>query len=375
MRAYRSVGLLIWLLASVLHAQSTAPATGVAAAIEFRGIWLASGDLARPRAELAGWLDRLAAANFNAVLIDTCYRGVVAYPGSAILPHDPKLNGEDTLGWLIDQCHQRGLRAHLWMEYGFYSYFTTDAKKDPSMGAILDEHPDLLSISADGDKFIHRDFGDYYSLCPSNPRSHEILSRIYAEAVRKYPSADGVNLDRIRYAASDYCYCDFCAEKFRKDTGLELRKFIPGTDGARKFLQWKRRQTVQAVRTIVHAIDAARPGIPITSYVVGPEEMDERAQGWDLWMQEGLLDAVAVSMYGPDIEAAAQKSIALLGDSREKLICAISSEHPIDAYLRNIQLSRNLGAVGQSTWHFGQVLDDLDRLKAGPYATPAAARR
>lgn len=346
-------------------------ATFTSPASETRGIWLASRDLVLPREELLKRLDQLKAANFNAVLIDTYYRGYVAYAGGEYLPQSPDLNGEDILGWLIEECHKRGMQAHLWMEYGFYSYFTTDAKKDKSMGAILDEHPELLSVDSDGNKFIHREFGDFYSMCPSNPQSQEILAKICAEAVSKYPSADGVNLDRIRYAAANYCYCDYCKESFRKDTGIELRKFVPGSHGDRRFLHWKRLQTVKAVRTIVDAIEQTKPGLPVTSYVVGPDEMDERAQGWDLWMQQGLLDAVAVSMYGADIRPAARKAIQLLGKNRDKLICAISCDQKSDVYLTNIQLSRDLGAIGQYTWHFGDVSDDIESLRNGPYAKPA----
>jgi uncharacterized lipoprotein YddW (UPF0748 family) len=345
----------------------TSPAT------EVRGIWLASRDMTRPRDELRAMLDQLKAANFNTVLIDTYFRGYVAYPGSAHLPQFPAFRGEDILGWLIDECHARGLRAELWMEYGFYSYFTPDATRDPSMGKILDAHPELLSIDSKGNRYIHRGFGDFYSICPSNPQSHQILADVYSEAVRKYPKAQGVNLDRIRYAGGNYCYCDYCRKHFHRDTGVELTTFVAGSREAKRFLQWKREQTTKAVETIARALRAARPGIVITSYVVGPDEMDDMAQGWDLWMKAGLLDGVAVSMYGADIRPAATRAIKLLGPQRDKLICAVSCEQATDVYLTNIQLARQFGKLGQFTWHFGQVWDDIDGLHSGPYQRPAAS--
>src|SRR4051812_24724140 len=134
-----------------------------------------------PRAEIAAKLDVLKAANFNLVLIDTYFRGFVAYPGSAILPQYPEFHGDDVVGWMIEQAHARGMQAHLWMEYGFYSYFSKDAAIDLSMGPILDRDPDLLSVDFAGHKFIHRVFGDFYSICPSNPKSHELLASIYVE--------------------------------------------------------------------------------------------------------------------------------------------------------------------------------------------------
>lgn len=342
-------------------------------AVEARGIWLASRDMVLPKEELRRRLDDLKAANFNTVLIDTYFRGYVAYPGGEIVPQFPDFKGEDILGWLIDEVRARGMRPEMWMEYGFYSYFTPDATKDKSMGPILDAHPELHSVDDAGARFTHRSFGDFYSICPSNPKSHEILASIFAEAVSKYPAILGVNLDRIRYAESNYCYCEYCRQQFKRDTGIELAKFEPGSAEARKFLEWKRAQTVKAVETITAAVRSARPGIPITSYVVGPDEMDSKAQAWDLWMQKGLLDAVAVSMYGADIRPAATRAVELLGPARDKLIAAISCDQKHGVFLSNIEVSRTFGGLGQYTWHFGDVSDDIDGLKSGPYAQPASS--
>jgi uncharacterized lipoprotein YddW (UPF0748 family) len=202
--------------------------------IEIRGVWLASRDMTAPKDTLIAKLDALKSANFNTLLIDTYFKGFVVYPGGSIVPQAPEFRGKpDVLAMLIEESHKRGIRADMWMEYGFYGYFTADATKDNSMGPILDAHPELLSVDAEGTRFIHRSFGDFYSICPSNPKSHEILAQIYAEAVTRYPKAHGVNLDRIRYADANYCYCDYCKEHFKADTGIELTKFAEGTDQAK----------------------------------------------------------------------------------------------------------------------------------------------
>jgi hypothetical protein len=122
-------------------------------------------------------------------------------------------------------------------------------------------------------------------------------------------------------------------------------------------------------------VHAAKPGLPITSYVIPPEEMDSRGQSWDLWAKEGLLDAVAVSMYGADIRPTAEKALARLGDSgRSRLICAISSEDiATEVYAQNVQVAREISPLGQFTWFLGKLEDaDFDALEKGPYAKPAA---
>jgi uncharacterized lipoprotein YddW (UPF0748 family) len=342
-------------------------------AVEVRGAWVASNDLLGPRDVMLKKLDQLKAANFNTVLVDSWFRGYTAYPGSAIAPLYPGLKGEDAFGMAVEEAHKRGLRVEPWVSYGFYGYFTPDASTDKSMGAILDQHPELVSIDAQGRKSIHRAFGDFYSLCPANPKSHEILGRLMVEVVTKYP-VDGLHLDRIRFADADFCYCDYCKQHFKHDTGIELRPFAKGSAEEKTWTEWKRQQTLAAVRHFEKVVHAARPGLPITAYVVGPDEMDARGQSWDLWAKEGLLDAVAVSMYGADIRPAAQKALARLGEAgRSRLVCALSADGiATPVYAQNVQVARQFSRLGQFTWYLGKLDDaDFQALKAGPYAEAA----
>jgi hypothetical protein len=138
-------------------------------------------------------------------------------------------------------------------------------------------------------------------------------------------------------------------------------------------MEWKRQRTLEAVETITKSVRTVRPGIVITSYVLGPDEMDAKAQGWDLWMQHRLLNAVAVSMYGADIRPASKRALELLGGDSSGLICAISCEQSPAVYLTNIEVSRSFHTLGQFTWHLGTLDDDLPGLKAGPYSAPAKA--
>src|SRR5688572_5244566 len=177
--------------------------------VESRGVWIPSNDLLGPRDVLLKKLDRLKAANFNTVMIDCWFRGCTAYPGSEVAPQYPKFDGADVFAIALDEAKHRGLRVEAWVSYGFYAYFTPDASKDKSMGAILDKHPELAAVDAKGQKRIHRSFGDFYSMCPANPESHKILGRLIQDVLAKYP-VDGIHLDRIRFPEADFCFCDYC---------------------------------------------------------------------------------------------------------------------------------------------------------------------
>ena len=341
---------------------------------EVRGVWLARNDMSGPPEKLVEKIQALKDANFNTVMIDGWFRGYTSYPGSAVVPQFDEFKGADPFGLSVAETQKRGMKAEAWFSYGFYAYYTPDATKDTSMGAILDKHPELVAIDSKGNKYLHNPtLGDFYTLCPSNPKSHEILGQLMVEMVTKYP-VDAMHLDRIRYPEAHFCYCPYCKEHFPKETGVaELKEFADGSEEAKKFTEWKRQQTVEAVTHFRKVLHAARPGLKITGYVVGPAEMDSRGQAWDRWIKEGLVDALAVSMYGADIGPAAKAALARLDGDPSKMMCALSAGHESAIYLTNIEEARKVGGLGQCTWYLGDVLDDLEGLKSGPYAKPAAS--
>lgn len=338
-------------------------------AAETRGVWLPSRDIFVPREQLMAKLDQLKEAGFNRVMINVQFRGYVLYPGSAVLPQYPECKGEDYLRLLIDACHQRGMKADAWMEYGFYAYFTAD-KKDPSKGKLLDADPSMMSVDKDGNGAIARPFGTFYSLDPAHPKAVDALAALNAEVAAKY-DVDAVNLDRIRSAAWDHLSLAG-REQFEKDTGIKWAAFEKTSAEGQRYSEWRREKNLAAAKAIVAAIRKAKPGLPVTAYVVPPDEKDDKSQAWDLWMKDDLLDAIAVSMYGADIVKDAEKAIALLGGKTDKLVAAVNSEQSTANLTTNIELSRRMKMIGQFDWFSGTIDDaDVAALKAGPYARPA----
>lgn len=334
-------------------------------------MWIASQELLGSREELLRKLDGFTSANLNVVYVDAWFRGYLGYPGSKYVPQFPGLGGRDYLEWLVPEIQKRGMRADLWFSYGFYAYHTADATRDPSMGPLLDKYPELVAVDREGNKCLHnKQWGDYYSLCPSNPKSHQVLAAMMVEMMTRYP-ANGLHLDRIRYPSLDFCYCSYCRQQFTKDTGMPLGGNGDG-EFEQKFLQWRREQTAKAVDCFAKSLAAARPGAMLSAYVVGPAEMDSKAQGWDLWVKRDLVSFVAVSMYGSEIEQPMRSALQLLDGRNDKLAAAVSCGHASPVYLRNIELSRKFQPVGQITWYSGDMIDDIAGLRNGPYGRTAA---
>ena len=340
-------------------------------AAEARGVWFASKDIfALTRDQRMAKLDQLKSAGFNRVMIDTQFRGFVLYPGSDVLPQDPRAKGEDLLKEMIDACHARGMKASAWMEFGFYAYFTEN-KSETSMGKLLDADPTMLSVDKGGEGKIARSFGTFYSLDPAHPHAVELIAQLNAEVAAKY-DLDAINLDRVRFADFDHLSLQERA-RFETETGTHFADATdPKTDAGKALSDWKREQNLKACETIVTAIRKAKPALQVTAYVVPPDEKDNKSQAWDLWMKHDLLDAIAVSMYGADIDADAAKATKLLDGKTDKLIAAISSEQTTDNLTTNVERSRQLKMIGQYDW-YADTIDDADvaALKAGPYSEAA----
>ncbi|HMO26984.1 MAG TPA: family 10 glycosylhydrolase, partial [Tepidisphaeraceae bacterium] len=166
---------------------------------EARGIWFASRDMLETREQILAKLDAIQQAGYNIVLLDSWFRGYAGFEGSDVAPRYPGFK-DDVFGFIIEESLKRGLEVHSWPEYGFYAYHTQDPENDPSAGPILDRHPELMALSSAGEKYLFNpQFGGFYSMCPSNPKSHELLGQGIVDSVTLYPALTGGNLDRFRY--------------------------------------------------------------------------------------------------------------------------------------------------------------------------------
>ena len=135
---------------------------------EVRAVWLATiGGIDWPRTkahspssieaqkrELTATLDRLKAANFNTVILQTRIRATVIYP-SSIEPWDACLTGHanrspgyDPLDFAVKECHKRGMQIHAWM----VAFPANSLRAAGNLGsrALHRRHPELCMRTDDG---------------------------------------------------------------------------------------------------------------------------------------------------------------------------------------------------------------------------------
>lgn len=345
-----------------------------------RGVWLSKNEMVKPRAELEALLDKFQAANLNAVYVNIQLRGFTTIAGSETLPQWPEMAAHDAeiISWLVPAIQERGMRAEAWMEYGFYAYWTPDATQDESMGPILDVHPELISIDARGNKYLHNvNWGDFYSLCPTNPKSHEVLIEIMDETMRLHPF-DGLNLDRIRYATDDHCFCPHCQELFQKEMGAPLELFEQGSDDAARFNEWRKEQLHRFMEKLAERMRANHPGKPITAAVMPPYMVDEKAQDWYHWLEQGWLDAAMPMMYLPDLTAETRRLRERAGEEA-MVVYGLDAERGQATLMRQLRELEEIGVTGYALWYSGAVepmLEDIGReIFTEPIASPLGGPR
>ena len=191
--------LLRWVM---LLSMGLSAAAGAAPGPELRGIWMHATQTKTPR-EADALVARIDKANLNAVFLHVWYWGGQAFFESELCPMgDGVQAGYDPLGYMVKQCHRRGIQVHAWFVNGAYG--ATQPKH------ALDKHPDWAVDEGAGGSLWY-DFG--------KPEVRRFQSDLMIECLRKY-DIDGLHFDYIRYGPKQ-CYCDHCQNEFARRYGFE----------------------------------------------------------------------------------------------------------------------------------------------------------
>ena len=167
---------------------------------ELRGVWVHGTQLKTP-AEADAVIAKIERAHLNAAFVLVWYWGGQAYFRSALCPMGEGVPpGHDPLGYMVRQCHQRGIQVHAWFVNGSYGA--------PEIRGVLDKHPDWAV--QDGSGSLWYDF--------SKPEVRRFESDLMIECLRKY-DIDGLQFDYIRYGPHQ-CYCDYCQQTFARRYGF-----------------------------------------------------------------------------------------------------------------------------------------------------------
>ena len=351
-----------------------------------RGIWLDNGYLSRlaGRAGVARLMQLLATAGFNAVFVESLYRGYTLYPGPY---QDRRFEawGEDPLRVIVEEAHRRQLRVHAWM-------WMLGAGIHGEMGPLLAANPDWADRSARGELFASGGSRMAW-LDPSRPEVRAWLADEAARVASRY-RVDGIHLDYVRYndeLRDPFGYSPHALAAFKAQTGVDLAGRTPDRLTPAELTawrHWREAQITALVRAVRDAVERASPDAFLSAAVL-PERTQARLmhlQDWVSWLADGLIDLAIPMAY---TSSAANLSDMLASLSAE--LAALSPWRAPEALRRRVApglalFATNLEGIAdqlarvQAAGFGGVVLFSASYLSlplqrslaAGPFARPAA---
>jgi uncharacterized lipoprotein YddW (UPF0748 family) len=153
------------------------------------------------------------------------------------------------------------------------------------------------------DAFRSGHVANFYWLAHSHPGVQQFLVDLHAEIAAKY-DVSGIELDRIRYPRLDCGYDSVTVSMYRSSHGGNEPPSDPSDSS---WMRWRADRLIEFHRAAFLAIKKARPSVLVTNapghYSTGEgySAYEEYLQDWRAWIQQGIVDAVQVQMYGdPD---------------------------------------------------------------------------
>jgi uncharacterized lipoprotein YddW (UPF0748 family) len=375
-------------VASEPDASSTADASepdADTALRELRGVWITRFSYSTQE-QLEAIIDRAAAAKLNAVFVQIRGEGDAYYRSAhepwakrltGVLGRDP---GWDPLRVALDRAHAHGMELH-----AYFNVFSAWSAAQPISAAegpvqhALFAHPEWLAVDSSQ---TSRDT-EYKWFAPGNADVRAHIAATARDLLASY-EVDGLHLDRIRTAGSDYS---------RDLATTAAFTTARATNPSLTFAQFMRSQVDAMVAELYGAIASTRPGVRLSAAVWGiyePLPGCNTSQGFGnyhqdslAWLDAGTIDALVPMMYWP-IEPGACTDWSTLLDGflanrGDRHIWA--GMHALDASTwqlpevrARIDRSRVAGAQGTVIFASAYLDQDLARwteLGTGPYAEPA----
>lgn len=330
-------------------------------------------DTLKQQKELCGILDKLAAAGFNTIILQTRVRATTIYP-SAIEPWDGGLTwvpGKnpyyDPLKFAIQECHRRGMELHAWVVS--FPLGKVSAMRSLGKAGVVSRFPQLCKRA-----------GDDWIMDPGQPGTADYVARICAEITRNY-DVDGIHLDYIRYPEHEIPFND----------NATYRRYGRGENLA----EWRRSNISRVVTAVHDAVKSLKPWVKLSCSPIGKYSDLPRysSKGWNArdavfqdaarWQQNGWMDFVVPMMYfkGDNFYpfalqwrdvSAGQPVVPGLG---AYMLAPSEKNWDFEVIARELQFTRTENLGGQAYFRSRFVTDNVkglyDYLKNYFYTTPA----
>lgn len=270
------------------------PGQGFAA--EHRAFWVDAwgSGFENPTATTA-MINYVDACNCNVVLVEVRKRADAYYTSSyepigwSITPQA----GYDPLADIVTKGHDAGLEVHAWVVVN-RAWTSTTPPPSTTPQHIFNAHPEWFSLTDSGSMF--QEDGCSWT-DPGHPEVENHYSNVFKEIVQNY-NIDGICLDYIRYAGTNWGYNPTAVARYNAEYGLQGNPSPNDT----QWSNWRRDQVTNIVKRTYLEAKAIRPSIKVGAAVWSTASTANTYyfQNWDLWMSSHFLDYAAPMNYLTD---------------------------------------------------------------------------
>lgn len=321
---------------------------------ELRGVWwgfVKSPDADAGRREIDESLDKLRAAGFNSLFVDTSSLYLAALDRPELQKQEPRA-AWDAFGAVLQAARKRDMQVHAWFSPWIYKY--------PSRAVELRDHPEWAAISSTG-------VADTKGLCFVRPEVRQFELDLLARLIERYPDLAGIHIEEPGFNwGADYCYCEHCQtfgrEWFRADIREDPQSARPMLQNLAAFM------CSDFMARLQEMVLSKRPGLWLSANGAGGRNTDWHiGRDWSTWARRGYLDFYVPQLYTKSVDAFRQRGLetkSCLGECSLVTGMAVSwsSIYPErqdpQVIKAEITTARELGAKGFIVFHRDHLYEE-----------------
>ena len=254
-------------------------------------------------------LDWMRAVGINTYLPLAVASGRVNWPSERFADTRAIFADRSPLDTAVRGGDARDIGTQLYVLAGFVGFL-----EDPWAAPDLRANPDWDVVGANGKGTLSGAagtatmWGTFLWWDLGHPAVQERLLGMLAEALDRYPTAEGIHLDYIRDPGLGGCFSPACLARFQAATGIALPEALADAAASAEYIRlhhqeaytaWRTGEVTNLVRRVRALIDRQRPGLPLAVDVFPGADWAYRgvSQDWRRWASEGLVDAVYPMFY------------------------------------------------------------------------------
>lgn len=344
---------------------------------EARGVWYRP--MEKNPQEVMQTLDRMQAAGFNELYLETWFGGYTIYPSEVaasknIEKQTPSFVGWDPLEVFVQEAKKRGIAVHAWLD-GFMVGI------DRTGGPVLRAHPEWSALARNqvgAGKPMPQQGNGYFWMDITNPEVRQYLLDLSKEMVSKY-GLSGLDLDYMRFPhASDwkqsYNFSDYSRSAFEKLHGVDPYTINADTqkDLWKTWTDWLEGLEDDFVKTVYKEMKAISPQV-IVSATPEPGAEAEKIGNWS-----EHVDVVIPQAYSYSVDSV-RKSVYEHKQDLKPGNLIYSGIYPMFVHMGPYETVQQVLAAhdidnGTTVFAFGQASPlSVRALKEGPWRNKAVS--